>query len=330
MKRDVTTFGSATVDIHVQTAASDIDSLCDASGSCEDVLAYRPGDKVLLEDVHIEVGGGGTNTAACLKKLNRSVAFAGAVGSDAHAEKVLSWLADNDISFVGMRADTSTNLSIILDSLQLHDRTILAYKSASDRLSFSELDVESLTATWWYFSSLLGEAHEAMLSLMRYAREHGIAVGFNPSSYQVRAGLESLREALELAQFFIVNKEEAELLVGSGSRADLCRRLREEGGEIVVVTEAEFGASMLFGSQLVHVSSCAEEVVETTGAGDCFSATVLYGLMKGLSPVDCLRVAALNAESMIRVVGAKNGLLGEEELLARLARDQRDVVEEFV
>lgn len=324
---DAVTFGSATIDVFAQTSDSDAVHLCTDDG-CEDLLAYHPGDKVLLEGLHVDVGGGGTNTAAALKKLGRSVAYAGCLGRDEHAEDVLSWLDRNDIAFAGTRSDQATNTSIILDSHELHDRTILAYRGASDQLRIQDLDLEALQATWWYFPSMVGASYQAMLELMRHANEHEIAVAFNPSSYQAQHGLDALREPLQRSQLFVLNKQEAQMLVGEGDRAQLCRRLRAHGGEIVVVTEAQHGASMLYADTIYHVDSRAEDVVETTGAGDCFSATLLAGLMHGLDVPDCLRLASVNAEHLITQVGAKNGLLSLADIRSRA--DDRPVTQEQV
>jgi len=48
--------------------------------------------------------------------------------------------------------------------------------------------------------------------------------------------------------------------------------------------------------------------VETTGAGDAFASTFLLGLIKKKSVDICLKLALLNAESVIMDPGAKNGL----------------------
>ncbi|MFT4250465.1 MAG: carbohydrate kinase family protein [Candidatus Woesearchaeota archaeon] len=327
MKPEVITFGSATVDIFAETSKQDVVHLCTDKG-CEDLLVYHPGDKVLLSDLHTSIGGGGTNTAACFAKQGVSVAFAGSVGQDAHGDRVLDWLRENNIAFVGARVKETTNTSIILDSKQLQDRTILTYKAASDALREEALDFSALHATWWYSSSLVGRSFQTLLALMRYARKHGIAFAFNPSSYQTQTGLVGLGECVSLSTFFVCNKEEAEMLVGSGNRADLCRRLRGAGAEIVCVTEAEHGASLLYADKVYHVGSAASEVVETTGAGDCFASTVVASLILGFSPRDALVRAALHSEELIRYVGAKEGLLSREELDKRLAQDTREVVVE--
>lgn len=325
---DVVTFGSATIDIYAETSSEDVVELC-TGDSCEQVLAYHPGDKVLLSDVHVDIGGGGTNTAAALQKLGLRVAYGGCVGRDSHAQEVLGWLADNDIAFVGSRTDKPTNTSIVLDSKQLNDRSILVYRGASDELHFSELEVEFLAATWWYFPSMLKHSYEAMLSLMRYANTHGIAVAFNPSSYQAQKGLELLREPLERSQLFVCNREEAQMLVGeAANRAQLLRRLRREGGEIVVITEGAHGASVLYADTIYHVGSGARKVVETTGAGDCFASSLVGGLVLGLSVPDSLRLACVNSEHLITQVGAKAGLLSLAEIQS--FADDREVREEQI
>ena len=326
MNFDVVTFGSATIDIFAETSDSDVTHLC-IDDRCEDVLAYHAGDKVLLEGVHVDIGGGGTNTAACLNKLGLRVAYAGCLGEDDHGREILGWLEQEKISFVGARSQLATNTSIILDSKKLADRTILTYKGASDDLRLEQLDVDALAATWWYFPSMLRESYQTMLALMREANARGVAVAFNPSSYQTQKGLELLREPLTRSQLFVLNREEAQMLVGvAANRAELCRRLRAAGGEIVLITEGSHGASLLYAETIYHVPSRARSVVETTGAGDCFASSFLGGLARGLSVVDALRLACVNVESLIGRVGAKAGLLSFDEL--RSFVDDRPVVEE--
>ena len=318
---DVVTFGSATVDVFAQTSDSDAIRMCTENG-CEDLLAYHPGDKVLLEDLHVDIGGGGTNTAATLKRLGHAVAYAGCVGRDDHAGDVLSWLAETDIPFVGTRTDAPQNTSIILDSHKLQDRSILVYRGSSDRLVFDDLDLESLHATWWYFPSMLGESYQSMKRLLRYANERGIAVAVNPSSYQTQHGLDELREVFD--RIDVVVRRRRDEFDAEEDEDD--EEGGAEGAEIVVVTEGSFGASMLYADTIYHVESRAHDVVETTGAGDCFASSVVGALIAGLSVPDALRAASVNAENLIMHVGAKHGLLSLAQIRSRV--DDRPVHQE--
>jgi sugar/nucleoside kinase (ribokinase family) len=322
MKQDIVTFGSATVDIFAETADSDVTHLC-TDNHCEDLLAYHPGDKVLLKNISTHIGGGGTNTAACFQKLGLTTVFAGALGRDSHGDQILDWMRENNIRFAGPRVDQSTNTSIILDSHKLHDRTILAYKGASDQLQLEHIELGVLHATWWYSSSLVKQSYKTLLELMRYAQQENIAFAFNPSAYQTQQGLEALRECVELSTVFVCNKQEAEMLVGVGNRAEICRRLRQEGAEIVCITEGKYGATLLYANTLYHIGSQATNIVETTGAGDCFASTLVAGFAQELSPKHALLRAAIHSEQLITQVGAKNGLCTSEQLEELMKTDQR-------
>ena len=59
-------------------------------------------------------------------------------------------------------------------------------------------------------------------------------------------------------------------------------------------------------------------VVDTTGAGDCFFAGVLTGLLRGLSVEQCGRLGAAAGACCVTGYGASAGLRGYEET-ARLA-----------
>jgi sugar/nucleoside kinase (ribokinase family) len=59
-------------------------------------------------------------------------------------------------------------------------------------------------------------------------------------------------------------------------------------------------------------------VVDTTGAGDCFYAGLLTGLLRGLLPSDAGRVAAATGACCVTAVGATAGVRGYQETL-RLA-----------
>lgn len=328
MKYDVVTFGSATVDIFTQPEKERSVKLC-VGDHCEELIAYTSGSKILIREPVFEIGGGGTNTAACFTNLGCKVAYCGGVGKDQEGERVLGWLENNNIDFVGVRTEETTNTSIILDSHLLHDRTILAYKGASDAVS--DEDINPPQATWYYFSSLLGQSYQMMLSRMRMARNQGIAVAFNPSNYQAQQGLDHLREAITLSQVLVLNKEEAAMLVGNGTREELCRRLRGSGAEIVLVTDGGDGATLLYANTLYSARPDENNTVtETTGAGDCFASSFIAGLIMGFEPAKALRLAFINVESLVGQVGPKKGLLTREEALRRLENDSREIIEENI
>lgn len=329
MTFDIITFGSSVIDIFAETESERTMQVCQ-DDECKSYLSYESGSKNLIHEIHTDIGGGGTNTAACFARLGLSVGFGGSVSTDQHGQTVMSWLDDTGVAFVGSRTDAKQNMSIILDSKQLHDRAILAYKDASNKFRFSALDKHKLSATWFYFSSHMDEAFDAMVETMEYARQAGIAVAFNPSSYLAKKGLGYLGRAVMLSTLLVLNLDEARLLLGwdRGGRSETAKALRDAGAEIVLVTDASQGATLLYADTFYHAKPEPADVVETTGAGDCFAASFVAGLDLGLEPEQALRLAFINVESLIGQVGAKAGLLDRDEAMARLQSDSRKIHQE--
>jgi ribokinase len=59
-------------------------------------------------------------------------------------------------------------------------------------------------------------------------------------------------------------------------------------------------------------------IVDTTGAGDCFYAGLLTGVLRGLSPVDAARLASAAGACCVTGLGATSAARNFEET-ARLA-----------
>ena len=51
-----------------------------------------------------------------------------------------------------------------------------------------------------------------------------------------------------------------------------------------------------------------DAIVDTTGAGDAFIGSMLYGIVTGLDPKRCLVLAAVVAATKCTAVGARTGL----------------------
>jgi sugar/nucleoside kinase (ribokinase family) len=68
----------------------------------------------------------------------------------------------------------------------------------------------------------------------------------------------------------------------------------------------------------VAVVKAPGQVVDTTGAGDCFYGALLAGVLRGLSPSDAGTLAAAAGAYCVTGLGATSAIRGYEET-ARLA-----------
>ena len=58
--------------------------------------------------------------------------------------------------------------------------------------------------------------------------------------------------------------------------------------------------------------------VDGSGGGDAFDAGYIYGLLKGMAPEDCLRVASALGASCVRAIGTTPGVFTRTECEAFL------------
>jgi hydroxymethylpyrimidine/phosphomethylpyrimidine kinase len=117
-----------------------------------------------------------------------------------------------------------------------------------------------------------------------------------------------------LATVVTPNLQEAEALVGGGSRHELAERIHELGAPAVVVTGGHGGEAVdhLFdGVRHVEIPVQRYDTRATHGAGCTHSATLSAGLAKGLSLEQAAREAARVASDAVRhgltQIGAGDG-----------------------
>lgn len=321
---DVITVGSATVDVFVDTVSQliKIKSVNKDNDVVqeEELLAYPAGAKILIKNLDFQIGGGGTNTAVALKRLGLSVGYLGKLGNDDGKEKVLAMLKKEKIDYLGTFADGMTPYSIILDSIE-RDRTILAYKGVVDSMSPKELNPKKLQAKWFYFSALVDSSYKVLEYLAEHARKNKIKIAFNPSIYLAEKGQRYLSKVLRRTAILILNKEEAQAIVGKGDIKDILYSLHKLGPGIVVITDGKNGAYSYDGKDYLKIFAHPIKVLESTGAGDAFASSFLAGIIRKNNIHFALQMGLANAEAVISGKGAKANLLTNKKIVENIKKN---------
>ncbi len=293
MKFDVVCFGSATVDVFVDTNVSEKNNS----------ISYPVGGKILIKELKFDIGGGGTNTAVAFSRLGFRTGCICKVGDKDNGKRILELLKKEKVSFLGeTQRGFESGYSIILDS-KGGDRTILTYKGANDEITSK--DIKKFRTKWLYLSSLLGKSFETQKKIAEFLKKKGVKIAFNPSSYLIKN--KNLASLLNMTDVLILNKEEAEMLVKN--KTDLLKGLHSLTRGIVVITNKDKLISCYDGKKKYSIIPHKIKVVERTGAGDAFASGFVAGRIVGKSIPECLRLGLRESESVIRYFGAKNNLL---------------------
>jgi len=293
---DVITFGSAVVDVFVKTETHEKKNL----------ICYNVGDKLLIDELKFDVGGGSTNTAVAFARLGLKTGCICKLGNDDNAEKILKLLIKERVKFLGKVDEKGmTGYSVILNSKE-KSRTVLTYKGVNNELGINELKINRLKSKWIYCSSLMGKSFETQKRLVSLFKKKGVKFAFNPSSYMIKN--KNIKSLLKQTDILILNKEEAEILVGKKELLIGLHNLIDKKG-IVVITDKNKLTSCFDGNKKYFIKPHNVKVIERTGAGDAFASGFVAGQIRGKSIEESLRLGLEESESVIKYFGAKNNLI---------------------
>ena len=82
MRFDIVTFGSAVVDVFVNTDVAEKNSS----------ISYPVGEKILIKELKFDIGGGGTNTAVAFSRLGFKTGCICKLGGDENGREILEML----------------------------------------------------------------------------------------------------------------------------------------------------------------------------------------------------------------------------------------------
>ena len=323
---DIITLGSATMDLYAKTESEIIDIRTRTSH--QELLAYPLGSKILISDLDFYTGGGGTNTAVSFSRLGLKTGYLGKLGEDSTGDQIVELLKKEKIRFLGSRGGKS-GFSVILDSF-VEERTILTHKGANNNLSWGDVPKNKIKTKWLYSSSLQGKSYQTLKKIVGILSKKDVKMAFNPSSYQCKEGKALLMNVLKYLELLVLNKEEASMLTGTtDSVKELAKKLHVFGPKIICVTDGPDGAGCLYNDKFYFIKPKPKrKIVETTGAGDAFASGLVAGLAYKKPIEFCLRLAILNAESVVAHHGAKNSLLKKTTAWKLVKKDKRRITKE--
>ncbi|MBN1792255.1 carbohydrate kinase family protein [Candidatus Woesearchaeota archaeon] len=318
---DVITVGSNYLDIFAHTDKSQLIGIRTQDKTVE-YISYPVGAKILVTRLLHNFGGNGANTGVAFSRMGLKTGYVGKVGKDTTGSQILASLKKNKVAFLGVLGGES-GTSIILDAME-EDRTILTFKGCNNDLKVKELGFSRLKAKWFYLSSMLGDSLTTMRSIAEHAKEGGMKISFNPSQTIVDHEKEAALALLKQSNLVVLNKEEAESLVGAGTIEDNLQKIVSTGPEVAVITDGKNGAVAYRAGEFYTVKARTDlKIVETTGAGDAFASTFTAGIILKKPVEQCLLLAINQAESVIQNHGAQNNLLDKKALLSIVSKDRR-------
>ncbi len=297
-----------------------------------DFLPDEPGRLKAVESFSRRPGGAPTNVAVGMARLDATPLLWTRVGDDPFGDFLVETLETESIplDFVAQDPDAKTTLAFV--SLgEDADREFSFYRdgTADTRMEPGAVDDETLSEVDWVHVggvTLTDEpSREATYDLMERASEGGATVSFDPNA---RAELwtefdydDSIRRAFGLADVVKASTEDLEDagVAGDGA-AELARELCEMGPHTAFVTLGGAGSYAYATADAPWTDAEIEEThdgydvepVDTTGAGDAFTAGAIVALQEGQSLPEALAFANAVAAQATTAAGAMTALPDRE------------------
>ncbi|MEW2317112.1 ribokinase [Streptomyces bauhiniae] len=260
----------------------DYDLLVVGSANADLVVGVerRPGagETVLGGDLAVHPGGKGANQAVAAARLGARTALLARVGDDGHGKLLRDSLrsAGVDTSAV-LTGGAPTGVALITVDPS-GDNSIVVSPGANARLTEGDVRAEVLGAARVVSAQL--EIPPATVAAVVRALPESTRFVLNPSPPRPLPA-----EVLAACDPLVVNEHEARVLLGDGETGDdpagWARRLLALGPRSVVVTLGAKGALVCDASGVRAVRSVAVDAVDTTGAGDAFTAALAWRLGAG-------------------------------------------------
>ena len=301
-----------------------VDILAHVNGDFLEQIGAVPGSMTLVDmdrarEIYEQMGpatemsgGSVANTIAGFANLGGSGAYIGRVKADQ-----LGGIFNHDMRSLGIDvrleaahdgAPTARSLVLITGDGQ---RTMQTYLGACTELSVADITPQTMGTpkavliegyVWD-----LPEGPDLTARAIEIAKQNGTAVALSLSdSFCVERHRDSFEHAVRNGVDIVVaDEDEVAALVGADSYDDTLEAL-EGYDNLFAMTRSEKGSVIVHGDERIEQpANSVDEIIDTTGAGDAYTAGFLYGWVNDKPLAECAKLGTFCGGRVVQQIGAR-------------------------
>lgn len=279
----------------------------------------EPDGGAFVNEYYEQAGGVAANVACALAALEYDTTIISRVGQDDAVDTIIDSLAEHGVATQIQRGDGQSSYTLILRGPD-GARMIIAGGNCIPKLRLSPADCDVLRATDCVFTSAYApDSVVQQLYEMRQAEEIASLVFdlSGPLSELQGRGTtpETIDKVASIADLFVTNEVASRSYLEQDPEA-AARTLRNTGAARVAVTSGSNGAYLATAdTEPIHVPAVDSDVVDTTGAGDQFTAALIHAwLFDDMAPQATGRIAAGAAAQNCTARGPRGALATRADL----------------
>jgi ribokinase len=284
-------------------------------------VAHTPkvGETILADRLSITPGGKGANQAFAIGRLGGDAAMLGAVGTDSDGDMLLRSLksADVDVRHVKRSSERNTGMAVIAVNDD-GDNSIIVIPGTNNLVDEAYInEARDVIEQCDIVVLQLEIPMKTVLYTVKLAKALGKIVILDPAP----ASVDIDDELFHYVDIATPNETELAMLTGdpeaSEHLSEAAAALKARGVRSVIATLGDKGAflSTADGFEKLYPPTPGIRAVDTTAAGDSFTASVAISLASGLKLPDAIQSAMRVAEIVITRKGAQASIPSKDELL---------------
>ena len=271
-------------------------------------------------------GGAPANVACALSRLGVNVSFLGSLGNDVFGQNFTDLMIHRGINTVGLQQDTLRPTRIVLVRRDAEGERSFGGFEGNQGLGFADqaISKQRIIKNWstemdkakWLILGTIPLASEISSEAFLWCVDHALNVGikialdlnWRPTFWRNQVSnslVPSLKEKKEIisilkkVSLIKLAKEEAKWFFNSSNPTEISTSLPNKPS--VIITDGSNSISWLIHNNVGKSSAISPpSVVDTTGAGDAFTAGLIYKLL----PVDLDKITQKMAEEIIQFATA--------------------------
>ncbi len=300
---DVISIGNISIDIFFQSSSFTFK---------DERFQLAVGGKYFAEKVKETVGGGGANVAIGIAQHNLRSAVYGKIGNNSFKSIIIKKLEDSKVNTKHCQfVDNFMNISSILLTSN-GERTIIHYTTPYTKLFISSEEKKKLLNTkLLYIGNTPVDSWNERKELISYEVKNKVLVALNIGIDDCRRNKAELKELLQLVDILLINGHEfSELAKVQYKDIRFAENIIEwylpyMKDKLVIVTEGSKGSyAYKMGSIYHHKADKVHEVLDTTGAGDAYTAGFLSSFIKNENIEKSMYRGSIYAAQILRKIGA--------------------------
>jgi sugar/nucleoside kinase (ribokinase family) len=282
------------------------------SGPIKQYPVPKVQSQITTEWIRMAPGGGAANTPSALARMGLEVTAFSKVGDDPNGAFVCNELKRVGVDTAGVCVSAQDSTPFTFVGIHADgDRTFIHTPGSNVTFNLADIDLDRAVSCdfllyhdLWVLPGLDGVPGA---SLLAKARERGV-VTFLDEGFGYGPKRESLEAMLPHCDYVVPSFDDLQVIYPNSSAAQLADRLMGLGAGAVVIKMGPKGCFVAHGDVRQQVSAYPANVVDTTGAGDCWDAGFIAALSCGKDPVAAAQIGCACAAFGIEAVGGSTGV----------------------